>query len=246
MTDYQRFQNRLIDWFGNGWYSMLRDILTNPKFANIALALKEERKNHDVIPFFENRGVMFRAFKELQPKQLQVVYLGLDPYSDICWKQSPPIPRYDGLAFSNGNNKEERTSATLANMLMKIHFNCKSEWTSDEHARPTDLIRWVKQGVLLANTALSVRVNQPGSHLNLWLWFTTAWIRRVNSADKPICWVLLGNDAQYFSRYITNKKHLVVKDSHPSPSNISKPFKGTCFNECNEFLVANGIDPICW
>ena len=84
--------------------------------------------------------------------------------------------------------------------------------------------------MLLLNTVLTVRAHQANSHQGHgWEQFTDAVINAVNMQDRPIVYMLWG------------------KAPHPSPLSAYRGFFGCRhFSQCNEFLKANGVEPIDW
>ena len=110
------------------------------------------------------------------------------------------------------------------------------------------LKKWADQGVLLLNTVLTVRAHQANSHQGHgWEQFTDAVIEAVNAQDRPIVIFLWGSPAQKKAKMLTNPKHLVLKCPHPSPLSAYRGFFGCKhFSKANEFLKANGIEPIDW
>lgn len=57
----------------------------------------------------------------------------------------------------------------------------------------------------------------------------------------------MGSPAQKKAKMLTNPKHLVLKCLHPSPLSAYRGFFGCKhFSKANEFLKANGIEPIDW
>ena len=107
---------------------------------------------------------------------------------------------------------------------------------------------WADQGVLLLNTVLTVRAGQANSHKGMgWEIFTDNVIRKLNEREKPMVFLLWGANAQTKTSYITNPAHLILKAPHPSPLSAYRGFFGCHhFSKANEFLVANGMEPIDW
>lgn len=103
------------------------------------------------------------------------------------------------------------------------------------------------QGVLLLNTALTVELNKPGSHIDLWKPFTEEIIKYLNKQDN-IVWILWGNYAKGFKDKITNTTHHIIEGTHPAARpNASIPFEGgKYFSRCNEFLQSVNLPPITW
>jgi uracil-DNA glycosylase len=110
------------------------------------------------------------------------------------------------------------------------------------------LTDWSKQGVLLLNTVLTVEKDKPNSHKKKgWEIFTDAIIKKLNDKDEPIVFILWGNNAKEKKKLITNKKHLILESSHPSPFSCRNGFEGSCpFSKVNAFLVKNNKRPIKW
>ena len=110
------------------------------------------------------------------------------------------------------------------------------------------LEKWARQGILMLNTVLTVRAHQANSHKDIgWEQFTDAAIRVLNTIDRPIVFILWGAPAQRKESMLNNPKHLILKAPHPSPLSAYRGFFGSKpFSKTNEFLIANGIEPIDW
>ena len=69
----------------------------------------------------------------------------------------------------------------------------------------------------------------------------------MNEIDRPIVYFLWGRLAQNKISMLNNPKHLILKAPHPSPLSAYRGFFGCKhFSMANEFLKANGIEPIDW
>ena len=80
-----------------------------------------------------------------------------------------------------------------------------------------------------------------------WENFTDAVIQAVNAQDRPIVYMLWGRPAQSKIPMLTNPKHLILTAPHPSPLSAYRGFFGCKhFSKANEFLKANGAEPIDW
>jgi uracil-DNA glycosylase len=113
----------------------------------------------------------------------------------------------------------------------------------------TDLTRWVRQGVLLLNTSLTVAPGSPGSHANIgWKKVTDAIISALANSDKPRVFVLWGKHAQAKRALIpSDKAHLVIETAHPSPLSVYRGFFGSKpFSRINNWLTQHGKQPIDW
>ena len=111
-----------------------------------------------------------------------------------------------------------------------------------------DLSNWANQGVLLLNTVLTVIKDTPASHKNIgWEQFTDAIIQKVNEKDTPVVFILWGNFAKSKRKLITNKKHLIIESTHPSPFSARYGFFGSKpFSKTNNFLRENNQKEIDW
>jgi uracil-DNA glycosylase len=110
------------------------------------------------------------------------------------------------------------------------------------------LAHWAQQGVLMLNTALTVRAGEPMSHRNQgWETFTTAVIRKVNEKPGPVVFVLWGGLAQKHIGLIDIRRHTIVKSAHPSPLSAYRGFLGSRpFSKINAALRKAGKREIDW
>jgi uracil-DNA glycosylase len=62
--------------------------------------------------------------------------------------------------------------------------------------------------------------------------------------------MLWGRPAETFERDLDQRRHLVLKASHPSPLSVARtaaPFRGCGhFRKANVYLSKHGIEPIIW
>ena len=112
-----------------------------------------------------------------------------------------------------------------------------------------DLTYLAKQGVLLINAYLSVREGQPLSHhIQEYDLFMLDLMKYLDTLDQPIVFLLWGNFARKYEKFIANPRRLVLKAVHPSPlgANHGGWFGLKQFSRCNEYLVSQGVKPIDW
>lgn len=194
-------------------------------FPAIEAALASE--DGEILPPAPQR---FAALERCSPQATRVVILGQDPY---------PTPGHaHGLAFS------VTPETPLPRSLKSIY----RELTDDVGKAPEsgDLTPWADQGVLLLNTALSVRAGEAGSHAKLgWSRLTTQVLEQLD--DAPRAFLLWGNHAQGFRKHLTRGDHLIIETAHPSPLSASRGFFGSRpFSKVNTWLSARGSAPIRW
>lgn len=198
------------------WYDRLEKNLLINDLSNLSIFLTEEREKYTIYP---KSSDVFNAFKYTQFKDLKVVIIGQDPYHD-----GSAI----GLAFGVNSNK-----------IPPSLRNIKKEWENSNNKQDNfdySLKSWASQGVLLLNTALTVKENSPGSHTKHWQFFTEAVIKTINEATVGTIFLLWGKHAQTYKHLINPVFHEVLEAGHPSPLNTSNPFVG-----CDHFNKTNNI-----
>lgn len=216
---------------------------------------------------------IFHAFDGIAPADVRVVVLGQDPYP--CGAFST------GRAFEAGNVAEWRElekmfSVSVRSFMLQIAAarsgdeswtRSVAEWprlrsaveVGDFDLEPAALIadRWVRQGALLLNSALTLSrfevegdPHQVGGHLPLWRPFTAAILRHLAAAGQPIAFIAYGGQAAraLADAGIAEGTHgatLAVIREHPARGNevlaLDNPFI-----LANRHLRAMGAAPIEW
>lgn len=174
------------------WAEFLEHQRRQPYMRQISEAVKAERHiatgprrvtdpPANIYPAPED---VFR-FTETPLAEVKVVILGQDPYHRRG--------QADGLAFSVRNGIMPPPS------LINIFKELKADIPTATHCPGcnTDLTPWTHQGVLLLNTALTVREGEAGSHCDIWQPFTDEVIRAVcDSATVAPHFILWGAKAK--------------------------------------------------
>lgn len=176
---------------------------------------------------------VFAALNEVPPAKVRVVILGQDPYHNPRQAQ--------GLCFSV--NRGVPIPPSLRNIFLELHRDLGIQ-VPDQGC----LTAWVKQGVLLLNSVLTVEHKQPGSHAGQgWEQFTDRVIRILSDGEQPLVFMLWGAQAQKKGRGIDTSKHCVLSAAHPSPLSAYRGFHGCGhFGQANGFLISQGVAPIDW
>lgn len=218
--------NNLI---GNSWDFLLESEYNKEYFISLFNFIKEEYSNKIVHPKYED---IFNALKLTDYENVKVVIIGQDPYHGFNQAQ--------GLSFSVPEN--EKRPPSLRNIFKEL----KNDLNIDKDCN--DLKSWADQGVLLLNTILTVVDASPLSHENKgWEIFTDKVIEKLNERDKPIVFILWGNNARSKKRLITNEKHFIIESAHPSPLSASRGFFGSRpFSKTNQILIENNMKEIRW
>ena len=206
---------------GNDWDKILAEDFASDYYANIRAFLKREYAQHTIYPSMYD---IFNALKTTAYKDVNVVILGQDPY------HGPG--QAHGYAFS------VRPGVQIPPSLVNIYKELHDELGIDI-PQTGCLLGWAQQGVLLLNTALTVREASPNSHRDCgWTLLTDSIIRKLNLRDRPMVFMLWGANARAKTALITNPAHLVLTAPHPSPLSASRGFFGCGhFRKANEFLA---------
>lgn len=214
------------------WKSLLKDEFSKLYFGDIALHLKTERALG--VTIYPPGKQIFEAFTRTPVDQVKVVILGQDPYHQPG--------QAHGLSFSVATGVKPPPS--LVNMYKELEADLGIRMP----AQFGNLSQWADQGVLLLNTALTVRANEPASHSKIgWSVFTDAVIQRLSDTKRGLVFLLWGRHAQEKQVLIDGTKHLILKAAHPSPFSADKGFFGCRhFSKANDYLVAQGKVPIDW
>ena len=204
-----------------GWYPVLEETLKSDYFKDLKYTLKEEMKTDEIYPKGED---ILKAFSLCPIEETKVVIIGQEPYHDGT---------ATGLAFANP------TQCEVMSPSLKV-IKEELETSVGLIALPfnQNLEHWAKQGVLLLNTSLTVRMGNPGSHLTLWDDFTTTFLHNFSKVKTKVIYMLWGKYARAYETYINNGNH-ILKADHPI-SEIYNNGKGG-FIGCDHFNLANEI-----
>lgn len=213
----------------NNWDNVIGEEFGKPYFLKLCQFLHEEYEKYAVYP---PKQRVFSALKTTDYPNVKAVILGQDPYHGAG--------QAHGLAFSVMPGVQPPPS--LVNIFKEIN---------DEYGTHLGkngcLISWAEQGVLLLNTALTVRQGQANSHKGQgWETFTDRVICALNDKPDPVVFMLWGSNARSKKALVTDPRHLVLEAAHPSPLSAFNGFFGCGhFKKANEFLQ-KFTTPIDW
>ena len=213
---------------GNSWDTVLREEFKKEYYLKLREFLKQEYGQGTVYPDPDN---IFNALKLTSYDDAKAVIIGQDPYHEPGQAQ--------GLSFSVPRGMKQPPS--LVNIF--------KEMQADLGIRPPDhgcFEGWAREGVLLLNAVLTVREHQANSHRGKgWENFTDSIIEALNNREKPLVFILWGNNAKAKEKLITSLRHHIITGAHPSPLSAHNGFwGGRYFSGTNEFLEEQGIEPI--
>jgi uracil-DNA glycosylase len=228
------------------WRTLLGDYFESTEWQTLHTNLRIELNQvaEKVCP--EPRH-FFKALTLTPLSKVKVVILGQDPYHSLGLAQ--------GLAFSIPGDIPTNSRA-FPSSLRNISKALALEGFG---ALPNgDLHSWAEQGVLLLNTALSVRLGNAGSHTNLgWKSLIDRLLSALAQQKPHLVWMLWGGHAQSKLALIeAAPAQLILQSSHPSGLGVYKtdrPFlepgaKASCghFTKANEWLIEHRELPIQW
>ena len=212
------------------WAEAVGGEFKKPYYAKLYKFVKEEYNTRVIYPPADD---IFNAMHLTPLSQVKILILGQDPYHNEG--------QAHGLCFSV--RPEVAVPPSLENIYKELHDDLGCEIPNNGY-----LVKWAKQGVLMLNTVLTVRAHQTFSHQGQgWEQFTDAIIHAVNEQERPIVYMLWGKPAQSKIPMLDNPRHLILKAPHPSPLSAYRGFFGCRhFSQANDFLEANGMEPIDW
>ena len=215
---------------GNDWDKVLEGEFKKEYYQELRQFLIQEYRTQVIYPGMHD---IFNALKFTPYEEVKAVIIGQDPYHQpgqahgLCFSVKQPVP----------------APPSLVNIYKELE---------DDLGFPVPshgcLESWAKNGVLLLNTSLTVRQGQPNSHKGKgWEILTDRIIEKLNEREKPMVFILWGNNAKAKESLITNNHHLILKGAHPSPLGAYKGFwGGKYFSRTNAFLQQFGIEPVDW
>jgi uracil-DNA glycosylase len=221
---------KLMAVLKNDWAPLLEPEFAAPYYRELRSFLVHEYRTRTIYP---DKHDIFNALHYTPLHSVKVVILGQDPYHGHG--------QAHGLCFSV--NPDVMVPPSLINIFKELETDLNL--SKPDHGC---LIPWAERGVLLLNTALTVRAGQAASHRRKgWERFTDKIIELVNQSDQPVVYFLWGNHAQEKAGAITNPHHLILRAPHPSPLSASRGFFGSRpFSQANEYLIKNGRTAIDW
>lgn len=213
---------------GNDWDQILSSEFEQSYFIELKNKVIEDYNKYVCYPPIHS---VFNAFRLSSYKNTKVLILGQDPYHNP--------EQAMGLAFSVPDG------VAIPPSLVNIYTELNND-LGCEIPKSGDLTKWGTSGVLLLNAILSVRKNQPLSHKDFgWTTFTDHIISILNDKETPVVFVLWGSYAKSKKVLITNPRHLIIENVHPSPLSAYRGFfQAKPFTKINQFLLKTKQDPI--
>ncbi|GAA0240565.1 uracil-DNA glycosylase [Metaclostridioides mangenotii] len=215
---------------GNDWDELLAGEFEKDYYKNLRQFLIQEYSTRQIFPDMYD---IFEALKHTSYKGTKVLILGQDPYHGDN--------QAHGLSFSV--QPSVKTPPSLLNMYKELKDDLGCYIPNNGY-----LVPWTDQGVLLLNTALTVRAHEANSHKDKgWEIFTDKIISLLSERKDPVIFVLWGGNARSKEKLIDKSKHYILEGPHPSPLSAYRGFFGCKhFSKINNILAELGKEPINW
>ena len=213
------------------WRGILQEQFDSPYFTALAQFVRNAYAKGTVYP---PGRLIFEAFNRTPFDKVKVVILGQDPYHG-------PNQAH-GLCFS------VQPGVAVPPSLFNMYKELEAEYGTPFLNRNGDLSAWADQGVLLLNATLTVNAGCAGSHQGRgWETFTDAVVKALATRREHLVFMLWGSYAQRKGAVIDRTRHLVLETAHPSPLSAYRGFFGCGhFRKADDYLRANGIEPVRW
>lgn len=212
MTDPKEVFGKWMDFIDENMLLRYRNMLMQCTLNNVPIEPSPER--------------VFSCFKHTKAENLKVVILGQDPYFDGS---------ATGLAFANTADRK-----VLSPSLKVIKDSVLSLVDSEENPKfDQTLESWAEQGILLLNSALTVRRGEPGSHMKAWRPFIERLLVAI-SGNTNACFLLFGKTAWTFKDCIFDNDRGVFMEYHPAYyARNNTPMPNTVWKNMLEYVQEN-------
>ena len=191
------------------WKKHLAPEFEKPYFTALANFVKNEYSQHTCYP---KGNRIFAAFDHTHFNDVKVVIIGQDPYHGMN--------QATGLCF--GIPTEQSIPPSLRNIMKEL----KEDLQISLPETAVTLDHWANQGVLMLNTALTVRQGTASSHMKYWLPFTKYIFKYLSNNCPNLVYLVWGAFAHRQVEEIVDwTQNKAVISSHPSPLSAYKPYK---------------------
>ena len=221
----------LDTYLPENWKKVIGGEMKKPYFTNLINKLNNDSIKGNIYPPIDK---IFNVFTICKPDKIKVVICGQDPYHSKG--------QAEGFSFSVPENI--KIPSSLKNIYKELSNDIQG-FVIPNHGH---LEKWVRKGVFLLNSSLTVIEGTPGCHMKQgWQEFTDNVLHYINNHCENIVFMLWGNFAKNKSSLIDKNKHCILSAPHPSGLSANKGFYGCKhFSKCNDFLESKGIEKIDW
>ena len=185
--------------------------------------LSELYKKDIILP---EQNKIFRAFNACNYDSCKVIMIGADPY--------PQKGVANGILFSN--NLDNKTISPSLQIILK------ASGSNDK-----TLESWCNQGVLMLNSALSVKEGQPSSHLLLWRPFIKSFLKNMSEWNSGMIYAMFGSTAVDLKSNINTNLNDILIERHPaSYARDEQEMSSEIFDNINKLLKQKYNQTIKW
>ena len=215
----------------NDWLTEISGEFRKPYYAQLFHFIKQEYSAHVVFPPADE---IFNAFHFTPLSQVKVVILGQDPYHNVN--------QAHGLSFSV-KPEQKNIPPSLQNIYQELHDDLGCYIPNNGYLK-----KWADQGVLLLkHRAYGARPSgkfPSGKGLGA---VHGRGDRRSQPAGPPHCVHALGTPGTEQGSH-AHQSEAFDPDGSPSESLLRLPrlLRLQHFSKANDFLKANGVEPIDW
>lgn len=223
------------------WKALLNEVKQEipEKIKELENKLNDDYKIYKgAVPIYPPINNIFEAFKHFEVNDTKIVILGQDPYHGKGQAHGLSFSVQDGIAIPPS--------------LRNIFIELQKEYADFTPPKSGNLTKWLNQGVLLLNSALTVLQGNPNEYQYEWTPITNLIIKKLSEKHPGgIVFILWGNDAKKKADkkkgVIDINKHHTLTSVHPSPLSASRGFFGcNHFKEANKILLKNNKSEIDW
>jgi uracil-DNA glycosylase len=186
--------------------------------------------------YFPAFGDIYKAFHYLRPSEIRVVIVGQDPYPGVD-EEGRPIATGVPFAIRGG----VKLTTSLENIIADL------AQTAPGFAPPKrgDLTPWLRQGVFLLNSRLTVPIRREDPPHDFWAGLILMFVEYIQEVNPDVIFVFWGNVAKELKRALRGTV-VSFEACHPSGRN-GKLFVGAgTLQAVNEEFQKRGEPLINW
>ena len=194
------------------------------------------KTNSNIFPIYSK---IFNFTNFVIPQDIKICIIGQDPYHGVYKDVETNIyyPEAMGLSFSVPKKSH------IPSSLQNIYKNLKKFKHIQIEPTHGELTYWSYQGILLLNSALTVKKGQANSCQTIWTEFTDQLVKIISSRYSGIIFMLWGKHAHLkkISGVIKNQQtHKFIISSHPSGFSANSSYREfKSFMDTDHFGIAN-------
>ena len=205
------------------WEKPLQPLLQSDYMHNLMVFLHEVYKSNQY-PRPAKKEI-FEVFKKVQYNHVRVVILGGEPDKS---------EKGNGILFAT------RESSYLRPLPVTLEVEKCIEKTIYEGCYinfDLTLEHWFKQGVLPIHSTWTTPFNNEIDHIKLWRNFTRNLIKILSTNNTGIIFILLGQEARYYKKFINQNSHYILEHNLPQYfMDKQQDWNCPCFKRANQII----------